>query len=104
MKDSEYLVRPNTRLRLAEYDPADTGTFKDRDEADAELKDHRKRLFELQELLYAEDKHAFLVVLQGMDAAGKDGAIRHIFTGVNPQGSEVHPANKKWFRNVLIAR
>ncbi|HYL12320.1 MAG TPA: polyphosphate kinase 2 family protein [Terriglobales bacterium] len=90
MKDSQYLVRPNTRLRLAEYDPADTGTFKDRDEADAELKDHRKRLFELQELFYAEDKHAFLVVLQGMDAAGKDGAIRHIFTGVNPQGCEVH--------------
>lgn len=90
MKDSKYLVRPNTRLRLAEFDADDTGEFKDRNEADAVLKHYRKRLFELQELLYAEDKHAVLVVLQGMDAAGKDGTIRHIFTGVNPQGCEVH--------------
>jgi PPK2 family polyphosphate:nucleotide phosphotransferase len=90
MKNSKYLVRPNTELRLADYDPDDTGKFKGRDEADLELKHHRKRLFELQELLYAEDKRAVLVVLQGMDAAGKDGAIRHIFSGVNPQGCEVH--------------
>jgi PPK2 family polyphosphate:nucleotide phosphotransferase len=90
MKNLEYLIHPGTKPQLSEYDPEDTGNFKGRDEADAELKQHRKRLFDLQELLYAEDKHALLVVLQGMDAAGKDGAIRHIFTGVNPQGCVVH--------------
>jgi len=81
MKVSKYLVPANTRLRLTECDPDDTGEFKNRDAADAALEDYRKRLFELQELLYAEDKHALLVVLQGVDAAGKDGTIRHIFAG-----------------------
>ena len=90
MKVSKYLVPANTRLRLTECDPDDTGEFKNRDAADAALEDYRKRLFELQELLYAEDKHALLVVLQGVDAAGKDGTIRHIFAGVNPQGCQVH--------------
>lgn len=59
-------------------------------EANEQLKKLRKRLFELQNLLYAEKKHALLIVLQGMDTAGKDGTIRHVFTSVNPQGCRVH--------------
>lgn len=84
-----YLVPPHTKIKLADIDPDETGGFKSKEEAEAILERHRARLFELQELLYAEDKRCLLVVLQGMDAAGKDGTIRHIFTGVNPQGCQV---------------
>lgn len=84
-----YLVPPHTKIKLGDIDPDDTGDFKTKEEAEAILERHRARLFELQELLYAEDKRSVLVVLQGMDAGGKDGTIRHIFTGVNPQGCQV---------------
>jgi len=89
MKPSDYLVPDGKKIGLANYDPDDTSGFKNRSEADKVLEKHRERLLELQELMYAEDKHALLVVLQAMDAGGKDGAIRHIFTGVNPQGCQV---------------
>jgi len=89
MKHSDYLVPLGKKVRLADHDADDTGEFKNREQADKLLEKHRERLFELQELMYAEDKHALLVILQAMDAGGKDGAIRHIFTGVNPQGCQV---------------
>src|SRR5579864_5812648 len=89
MKKHLHVVEPGTKVHLADCDPDDTGNYKNKAQAEAKLDAHRKRLFELQELLYAEDKRAFLVVLQGMDSAGKDGTIRHIFTGVNPQGCQV---------------
>ncbi len=88
-KPERYLVPPDTKIKLANYDPDETGKFKSKDEAETALEKHRQQLSELQELMYAEDKHALLVVLQAMDAGGKDGTIRHIFTGVNPQGCEV---------------
>ena len=62
----------------------------DKDEAEAHLADDVERLADLQERLYAEDRWAVLVILQGMDAAGKDGVIKHVMSGVNPQGCEVH--------------
>jgi PPK2 family polyphosphate:nucleotide phosphotransferase len=86
---STYLIPPHTNIKLSDCDPDATGKFKDKDEADAVLLKHRQKLFELQELLYADASRALLVVLQGMDSAGKDGTIRHIFTGVNPQGCQV---------------
>ena len=89
MKKHLHIIEVNTQINLADYDANDTGNYKDKIQAEAKLQAHRKRLFELQELLYAEDKRALLVVLQGMDGAGKDGTIRHIFTGVNPQGCQV---------------
>lgn len=89
MKKHLHVVPPDTKVRLADFDADDTGNYKNKAQAEAKLDAHRKRLFELQELLYAEDKRALLVVLQGMDGAGKDGTIRHIFTGVNPQGCQV---------------
>src|SRR5262244_3421995 len=88
-KPSPYLVEPDTKIKLSDIDPDDTGNLKSKPRAEAILERHRKKLFELQELMYAEAKHALLVVLQGLDAAGKDGTIRHIFTGVNPQGCQV---------------
>lgn len=87
-----YRIDKPERFRLADFDPADTAGFDiDKDEIKNLLKDDAKRLGELQERLYAEDKWALLVVLQGMDAAGKDGIIEHVMAGVNPQGCIVHP-------------
>jgi PPK2 family polyphosphate:nucleotide phosphotransferase len=84
-----HLVSPGTKIKLSHCDADDCGKVKSKDQADAVLAKRQQRLSELQELLYAEGKHSLLVVLQGMDAAGKDGTIRHIFTGVNPQGCQV---------------
>jgi PPK2 family polyphosphate:nucleotide phosphotransferase len=88
-KSNPYLVEPNSKIKLSDYDPDDTGGFKSKARAEAILEKHRKKLFKMQELMYAEAKRSLLVVLQGLDAAGKDGTIRHIFTGVNPQGCQV---------------
>jgi hypothetical protein len=76
-------------FRLAAFDPADTGGLDKRD-AQAMLADDVERLAELQQRLYADGRWAVLVVLQGMDAAGKDGVIEHVMTGLNPQGCNVH--------------
>jgi PPK2 family polyphosphate:nucleotide phosphotransferase len=86
---SPYLVKPGEKLRLKDRATDHTGKYKHERDAAAELEVHRQRLNALQEVLSAERKHALLVVLQAMDTGGKDGTIRHIFTGVNPQGVEV---------------
>ncbi|MBN2303164.1 MAG: polyphosphate kinase 2 family protein [Anaerolineae bacterium] len=76
-------------VNLKDYDPDYTGEYDDKDAAEDQLKDNRDRLRELQQVLYAEHKHALLIVLQGMDASGKDGTIRHVMQGINPQGVTV---------------
>ena len=79
------------RFRLAAFDCADTcGLDLDKDDAKAMLAADIKRLAELQKCLYADGHWAVLIVLQGMDAAGKDGVIAHVMSGLNPQGCEVH--------------
>jgi PPK2 family polyphosphate:nucleotide phosphotransferase len=83
------------KFRLADYDPADTygvdiDKDKDKEKARAQLADDIERLTDLQERLYAESRWAVLVILQGTDAAGKDGVIKHVMSGVNPMGCEVH--------------
>jgi PPK2 family polyphosphate:nucleotide phosphotransferase len=78
------------RFRLASFDCADTcGLDLDKDDAKEMLAGDIKRLAELQKRLYADGRWALLIVLQGMDAAGKDGVIAHVMSGVNPQGCEV---------------
>ena len=84
-------VKPHDHVRLSHVPTGETGKYKSSDEATADLEKHRVHLDALQELLAASNQHAVLVVLQGMDTAGKDGTIRHIFTGVNPQGCAVTP-------------
>lgn len=86
---SPYLVAPGKKISLQKIDSAQTGTLKSEDAAQTHLQRHRKELDRLQEVLYAGGEHGVLVVLQGMDTAGKDGTIRHIFSGVNPQGCDV---------------
>jgi PPK2 family polyphosphate:nucleotide phosphotransferase len=85
---SPYLIKPNAKARLSahstsEHDGMNEGA------AQAVFVEHRKLLEDLQDRLYAAQSHAVLIVLQGMDTAGKDGTIKHIFSGVNPQGCQV---------------
>ena len=86
---SPYLVKPDSKVKLSAWSTDSTGDLKDSDAADAAMKKHHKQLDALQEVLYAAQTKALLIVLQGMDTAGKDGTIRHIFSGVNPQGCTV---------------
>jgi PPK2 family polyphosphate:nucleotide phosphotransferase len=87
-----YRIDDPEHFKLAAFDPADTGGLDlDKDNAKAMLEQDVERLAKLQERLYAHDRWALLVVLQAMDAAGKDGVIKHVMSGVNPQGCEVHP-------------
>src|SRR5262245_2865166 len=79
------------KFRLADFDPADTcGLDIEKADAKAMLAEGVTRLAALQEKLYAQDRWAVLVVFQAMDAAGKDSAIKHVMSGVNPQGCHVH--------------
>src|ERR1041384_3549982 len=79
------------KFRLSDYDSADTrGLESERADAKAMLADGVERLAALQEKLYAQDRWSVLIVLQAMDAAGKDGAVKHVMSGVNPQGCQVH--------------
>jgi PPK2 family polyphosphate:nucleotide phosphotransferase len=86
---SPYLVKPHTKVRLAKISSSDTGDFKSEEAAKGTLTKHRDQLANLQEVFYASQIKALLIVLQGMDTAGKDGTISHIFSGVNPQGCDV---------------
>ena len=82
--------RPD-KFRLSKHDPAECcGLTVDKKEAQAMLADGIVRLSELQQRLYAEDRWSVLIVLQAMDAAGKDSIIKHVMSGINPQGCEVH--------------
>ncbi len=83
------LIPPDTRVSLSDYDPGYTGDYRHKDETETELRRNTERLRELQHVLWAEGKYALLIVLQAMDAGGKDGTIRHVFRGVNPQGCQV---------------
>jgi PPK2 family polyphosphate:nucleotide phosphotransferase len=93
-----YQVRPGSRVRLSDHDPADLGglallpgdSVSPKQRATELLELSRAELARAQELLWASDTHSVLVVLQGMDASGKDGTIKHVMSGVSPQGCEVH--------------
>src|SRR5437899_2527408 len=84
------MVAPGSKIRLADIDPEDTHGV-EKAEASEHLVKNLDRLSVLQYLLYAEARRALLVVLQGIDAGGKDGTIRHVMSGLNPQGVKVAP-------------
>lgn len=84
-----HLVTPGSKVDLREYPTRGKEFHSDRKDAERDFDENRDRLAELQYRLYAEHKRALLVVLQGTDASGKDGTIRHVFKGVNPQGVRV---------------
>jgi PPK2 family polyphosphate:nucleotide phosphotransferase len=89
-KLGKIMVPPGKRISLAkDYDPGFTGGSDGKKEALRHVADNVARLSELQDKLYAQDTYGVLVIFQAMDAAGKDGAIRHVMSGVNPQGCHV---------------
>ena len=86
----KYRVDHGKKFNLKDYDPADTGHWRSKEQADEALQQGIARLSEMQDKLYAQDRWAVLIVLQAMDAAGKDGLIKHVMSGVNPEGCDVH--------------
>jgi len=84
-----FVVEPGKRVRLDRWDAADTFGHHGKAHSEAVVQRNVERLFELQTLLAACNSYAVLMVLQGMDAAGKDGTVRHVMTGLNPQGCRV---------------
>ncbi len=84
-----YRVVPGEPIKLAEIDPNTSEEYKKKKDVEEELEYQRDRLNKLQERLYAEHKRSLLIVLQAMDTGGKDGTIKHVFQGINPQGCQV---------------
>ena len=85
----KFVVEPGTKVRLSKVDPSYIGKYDSHEKAVPEIQANLERLGKLQYLLYADGSQSLLVVLQALDAAGKDGVIRHVFTGMNPQGTSV---------------
>ena len=86
----KYLIKPGTKFSLNYFDPDDTSRFSGgKEEAQNKIQDLTEKLDKLQEIFYAEHKHKLLIVLQARDAGGKDGTIRSVFGGINPQGVHV---------------
>jgi polyphosphate kinase 2 (PPK2 family) len=81
------IVKPGQKLDLKDVDPAFKGRHETREAAAQELERYRQKLGQLQALLYAEKKHSVLIVLQALDAGGKDGTVNHVFAAFNPQGT-----------------
>lgn len=93
-KEASRLIKPcritkGDGFRLKDCDPADTGGMHSKDDAEKLLAGNIELLSDLQEKLYAQDRWAVLLIFQGMDAAGKDSAIKHVMSGINPQGCDV---------------
>jgi PPK2 family polyphosphate:nucleotide phosphotransferase len=89
MPADRYRVTKGSTFRLRDHDPGDTGELENKREGRERLEAGRERLRELQNVLYAHDRYALLLIFQAMDAAGKDGVIKHVMSGLNPQGCQV---------------
>lgn len=89
MKIDNFLVKEGSKLDLHDHPTNFTGDYTDKDAAVKDLQANIQRMRELQDVLYAQDVYSLLIIFQAMDAAGKDGAIEHVMSGVNPQGVSV---------------
>lgn len=85
----KFRVEPGSKVKLSRIDPGFTGKHKTQQEALPEIRKHVARMDKLQYLLYADGNRSLLIVLQALDAAGKDGTVRHLFSGMNPEGTKV---------------
>ncbi len=85
-----FLAQQKKEIKLKDYDTSFTGKFKGKEEAQQKLQDDINEMAHLQDVLYASNKYGLLLIFQAMDAAGKDGTIKHVMSGVNPQGCEVY--------------
>src|SRR5262245_25967082 len=89
MNIDRFRVRPGDRRAISRHAPDSTGPFKNKDEALRHREKGLERLEDMQVRLYAHDRYALLLIFQGMDASGKDSVIKHVMSGVNPQGTQV---------------
>ncbi len=89
MNYKHLVVPPGKKISLKHYDPGYTGKFKSKKAASKKLEQDIQKLAQYQDVLYAQNIHAVLLIFQALDAAGKDSAIKHVMSGVNPQGCEV---------------
>lgn len=89
MKIEKFIVNEDSRVDLSRFSTSDSGEYTSKDDAKKDLEKNIRRMAVLQEMLYAQDVHSLLIIFQAMDAAGKDGAIEHVMSGVNPQGCQV---------------
>jgi PPK2 family polyphosphate:nucleotide phosphotransferase len=80
------IVKPESKIRLKHFDPGYRGKHESHKSALSEIQENLVKMDQLQYCMYAENKHSLLIVLQGLDAAGKDGVVRHVLTGMNPEG------------------
>jgi PPK2 family polyphosphate:nucleotide phosphotransferase len=85
-----YRIENGKHFRLKDVDPGDTGKWKSEDEAKEQVQKDIARMTDLQAKLYAQDNWSLLLIFQALDAAGKDGTIKHVMSGVNPEGCDVH--------------
>ena len=90
MKIKKFVVKPGKRMSLKDFDPSYTGKHVDHESAKDKLAKDIEKLIQLQDQLYADDRYSVLMVFQAMDAAGKDGTIKHVMSGINPAGCEVY--------------
>ena len=84
-----FFVDPDEKLRLPKLDPSYKGDHESEEAAKQETEHYRAKLTHQQAMLYAQRKHSVLVVLQALDAGGKDGTVTHVFSALNPQGTTV---------------
>ena len=89
IQSKEFRIQPGKKVKLENWPTTVKHLFKSKEAYRERLAEHIEELSSLQQLHYASNRHALLLIFQGMDAAGKDGAIRHVMSGVNPQGCEV---------------
>ncbi|MBD2446045.1 polyphosphate kinase 2 family protein [Nostoc sp. FACHB-152] len=90
MNHDAFIVPPGSKISLRKnYDPAYTANYHDRNDAALKLRSDIERLAKYQDILYAHNSYALLIMFQAMDAAGKDSTIKHVMSGINPQGCQV---------------
>ncbi|HLF33011.1 MAG TPA: polyphosphate kinase 2 family protein [Cyclobacteriaceae bacterium] len=87
--DPKIIATPGKKINLKKFKTGYTGKFKSKKEAEKKLEKDIKSMQKLQDMLYAHDKYSLLLIFQAMDAAGKDGTIKHVMSGVNPQGCQI---------------
>jgi PPK2 family polyphosphate:nucleotide phosphotransferase len=90
LNNTAILAKPGAKHKVSDFDCQYTAGITDKKEAETKLKENVKQMIDLQEKLYADNRYAVLLVFQAMDAAGKDGTIKHVMSGLNPQGTQVY--------------
>ncbi|MBA2731808.1 MAG: polyphosphate kinase 2 family protein [Acidobacteria bacterium] len=89
MNHDHFLVPPGKTIQLKDYDPDYTGEFENKEQAESKLREDVLRLASYQDVLYAQNTYSLLIIFQAMDASGKDSTIKHVMSGVDPQGCQV---------------